>query len=80
MRLEFIQGVLEIGALCNFTQEQLDEIQGLLLEELAHIDNLMYDVYLQTGQRDVAFAVSEACMEKLRRWLSLITGIKVKYV
>jgi hypothetical protein len=80
MRLEFMQGILEVGLLCNFTKEQLEEIQCILLEELAYIDNLMYEVYEQTGDRGVAAAVWEASMEKLRRWMSLITGIKIKYI
>ena len=80
MRLEFMQGILEVALLCNFTKEQLEEIQSILLEELAYIDNLMYEVYEQTGERGVAAAVWEASMEQLRRWLSLITGIKIKYI
>lgn len=80
MRLEFMQGVLEIGLLCNFTKDQLEEIQEILLEELSYIDNLMYEVYEQTKEREIAFAVWNASMERLRRWLSLITGVKIKYI
>lgn len=80
MRLEFMQGILEVGLLCNFTKEQLEEIQSILLEELAYIDNLMYEVFEQTGEREIAFAVWNASMERLRRWLSLITGVKIKYI
>jgi len=80
MRLEFMQGILEVGLLCNFTKEKLEELQSILLEELAYIDNLMYEVYEQTGDRAVAAAVWEASMERLRRWMSLITGIKIKYI
>lgn len=80
MRLEFMQGILEVGLLCNFTKEKLEEIQDILLEELAYIDNLMYEVYEQTSDRTMAFAVWDASMERLRRWLSLITGIKIKYI
>lgn len=80
MRQEFMQGILEIGLLCNFTKEQLEEVQDILLEELPYIDNLMYEVYERTGDRDIAVAVWNASMEKLRRWLSLITGVKIKYI
>lgn len=80
MRLEFMQGILEVGLLCNFTKEKLEELQSILLEELAYIDNLMYEVYEKTGDRAVAAAVWEASMERLRRWMSLITGIKIKYI
>jgi hypothetical protein len=80
MRLEFLQGILEIGLLCNFDKKKLEEIQEIVLEELSYIDNLMYDVYEQTGESVIAFAVWNSSMEQLRRWLSLVTGIKIKYV
>lgn len=80
MRLEFLQGVLEIAMLCNYTKKQLEELQESLLEELVSIDNLMFRIYEKTGNRDLAFSAWEASMETLRRWLSLITGIKIKYV
>ncbi len=80
MRLGFMQGILEVGLLCNLNKKQLEEIQEMLLGELAYIDNIMYEIYEETGERDVAFAVWESSMEGLRRWLSLIMGIKIKYV
>ena len=80
MRLEFMQGILEIGWLCNFPKEKLEEIQGILWEELTYIDNLMYDVYEQTENVDIAFVVWNAYMETLRRWLTLMTGVKIKYI
>ncbi|MBD3260335.1 MAG: hypothetical protein GF334_01435 [Candidatus Altiarchaeales archaeon] len=80
MRAEFIQGIMEVARLCNWPEKQAEELRSLLLEELASIDNFMYEVYESTEQRDVAFAVYEAQMENLRRWLSLMLGIKIKYV
>ncbi len=80
MRAEFISGIMEIAQLCNWPKRQSEELQDLLLEELAYIDNLMYEVYETTEKQAVAFAVWEAHMEDLRRWLSLILGIKIRYV
>jgi hypothetical protein len=80
MRLDFLLGVLEIGVLCNFNKKKLEEIQEILLKELSYVDNLMYEVYEQTGRRDVAFCAWDARMEGIRRWLSLITEVKIKYV
>ena len=79
MRLEFIHGVLEVGFLCNFNKKRLEEIQEILLEELSFVDNHMYEVFEQTGDREIAVDVWEEGMEGIRRWLSLITGIKIKY-
>lgn len=80
MRAEFITGIVEVAQLCNWTQSQVEDLRRHLLEELAYIDNLMYDTYDRTSNREVAYVTWEAHMEDLRRWLSLIFGIKIKYV
>lgn len=80
MRAEFVSGIMEVSQLCNWPEHQVEELRILLLEELTYIDNLMYDVFEQTERYDLAYAVWEAHMEDLRRWLSLILGIKIKFV
>ena len=80
MRLEFMQGVLEIALVCNYSKSKLEGLQRILLEELSYVDNLMYDVYERTGDKALATSVWNASMENLRRWLSLAIGIKIRYV
>jgi hypothetical protein len=80
MRAEFISRVIELVILCNWPEQKIKELQELLLEELAFIDNLMYEVFEETGRHDIAYATWEAYMEDLRRWLSLMIGIKIKFV
>lgn len=79
-RAEFMEGIMQVAELCNWPEEQSEDLQSLLLEELTYIDNLMYDVYEATDDPRAAFLVWEAHMEDLRRWLSLILGIKIKFV
>lgn len=79
-RADFLEGILEVAKLCNWSDKEMEDLQDQLLEELAYIDNLMYDVYEETENRHLAMAVWEASMENLRRWLSLILGVKIKYV
>lgn len=79
-RAEFVEGIMQVAELCNWPEEQAEDLRGLLLEELTYIDNLMYDVYEATEDQRTAFLVWEAHMEDLRRWLSLILGIKLKFV
>ena len=80
MRAEFVEGIIEIANLCNWPKKKIDDLQILLLEELAYIDNLMYDVYETTENQKTALLVWEGHMEDLRRWLSLILGVKIKFV
>lgn len=80
MRVEFLQGILDVAQLCNWTDKELEDLQELLLQELIAIDNLMYDVYEETRDRDLASAVWDSALENLRRWLSLILGIRIKYI
>ena len=80
MRSEFAEGILGVAELCNWTDEDLDDFQTYLLEELAYIDNLMYDVYEETRNRRMAVSVWDEAMENLRQWLSLIFGVRIRYV
>jgi len=79
-RVDFLEGVGEVAKDCNWTDEEVQGLLDYLIEELIDIDNLLYDVYEQTENKDTAFLVWENHMEDLRHWLSLILGIKIKYV
>ncbi len=79
-RVEFLEGIADVAKDCNWTDEETQELLDHLIEELVDIDNLLYDVYEQTLNKEVAFLVWENRMEDLRHWLSLILGIKIKYV
>lgn len=80
MRAEFLSSILNVVGLCNWELSKIEDLQKFLLEELCYIDNLMYEIYERTENQELAFSVWEAHMEDLRRWLSLILGIKIKYV
>jgi len=79
-RVDFLDGIAEVAKDCNWTDEETQGLLEHLTEELIDIDNLLYDVYEQTLNTEVAFLVWESRMENLRHWLSLILGIKIKYV
>ena len=80
MRAEFIEGVVNIAQLSYWDDQRIEEFRNMILDELASIDNMMYDIYEETGDREAAVYSWEEEMEKLRRWLSLIFGVKVKYI
>lgn len=79
-RLEFLEGIEEIARLCNWPDKEVQGLKEHLWDELISIDNKLYDVYETTQDGLLAKMVWEGEMENLRRWLSLIMGIKINYV
>ncbi len=79
-RLEFLEGVKETARLCNWSDEKIEDLGLLLLKEVIRIDNLMFDTYEATKNRDLSVEMWEQNMEDLRHWLTLILGIKVKFI
>ncbi len=79
-RVDFLDGIAEVAKDCNWPDEEIQRLLDYLIKELIDIDNLLYDVYEQTESGETAFMVWEGRMEDLRHWLSLILGIKIKYV
>ncbi len=79
-RLEFLEGITEIAINCNWAPEQVQELHDYLLDEVIKIDNLLFDISEQTDDPQFAHLVWEGHMEDLRHWLSLILGVKIRYV
>ena len=79
-RVDFLEGIAEVAKDCNWPDEEVEGLLEHLTAELIDIDNLLYDVYEQTLNKDIALLSWENRMENLRHWLSMILGIKIKYV
>lgn len=79
-RRDFLEGIIEVARLSNWSERAIEGLRDYLWEELVDIDNAMFDVYEKTGNKLPAYLTWEARMEDLRRWLSLIFGIKIQYV
>ncbi len=79
-RLDFLEGVKETANLCNWEEERVEELTDLLVRELIRIDNLMFDTFEATGNKKFAVEVWNTNMEELRHWLTLILGIKVRFI
>ena len=79
-RVDFLEGMAGIAKECNWPDGQVQGLMEYLHDELIDIDNLLYDVYEETGDHRVAFLVWENQMEDLRRWLGLILGIRIRYI
>ena len=78
-RLEFLEYVKEVAILCNWSPSQVEELYEHLLHETIRIDNIMFDVYDETDNFELASSVWEMHAGELLRWLQLILGVKIKF-
>src|SRR5574338_602000 len=79
-RREFLDGIKEVASLCNWAVDDVEVISDLVWNELVDIDNHMFSVYEETGDRWAAFVAWETKTEELRRWLSLMLGVRIRYI
>lgn len=79
-RANFLQGIAEAARLCNWPSNKTEELVDHVGQELIRIDNFLMDQYEATDDFPQAYRKWSAEMESLRHWLSLILGIKIKYV
>ena len=79
-RLEFLESISDVATTCNWSPDKIQELHDYLLDEVIKIDNLMFDTYEETDDPELAYLTWEGHMEDLRHWLSLVLGIKIKFV
>ena len=79
-RLEFLESVLETAVLCNWVLKDREDLAEYVLSELVIIDNVMFDTFEETGDRELSYLKWEGHMEELRHWLTLILEVKIKYI
>lgn len=79
-RVDFLSGIADVAKDCNWGDDETQELLDYLTNQLVEIDNLLYDTYEETSDKRVAFVLWENRMEELRHWLSMVLGIKIKYI
>lgn len=79
-RREFMEGIKEVAYACNWSSQEIEQLNFCVWEDLVEMDNVMLDTYNQTDDLTLAKKRWENKMENLRRWLSMMFGIKIKYV
>ena len=79
-RLEFLESIKELSTLCNWSKKDVEELHSYVLEEIIKIDNLLLNCFETKESARQALLVWETNMEELRHWLSLILGVKIKYI
>ena len=79
-RLEFLENMKGAAIQCGWLPQDVQEFYEYLLSEVIRIDNLMFDVHEETDDPQLAYLIWEGHMEDLRRWSTLILGIKIEFV
>jgi len=86
-RVMFLASIVEVAQLCNWSLKDIHELKNHVHDQLIAIDNLRYDIIFwgEEGDEDPyceerATYMWHAMMEQLRKDLSLILGVKIKYI
>ena len=86
-RVLFLAGIVEVAVLCNWGLADIYKLRCHAHDRLIEIDNLRYDlidaseeIEDDTSGEERANYVWHALMEQLRKDLSLILGVKIKYI
>ncbi len=79
-RIDFVEGVVATAVMCNWKNEDIDELRYYVNDRLVYIDRVLHTIYTKTKDKELAQRAWEGHMEDLRHWLSLVLGIKIRYV
>jgi len=79
-RAEFLENMRGVAIQCGWLPQDVQELYEYLLAEVIKIDNLMFDVHEETDDPRLAYLIWEGHMEDLRRWLTLVLGVKIEFV
>jgi hypothetical protein len=88
-RVMFLASIVEVAQLCNWSLKDIHGLKNHVHDQLIAIDNLRYDlIFWGEEEEEEADQYSEekanfmwhAMMEQLRKDLSLILGVKIKYI
>ena len=85
-RVTFLASIVEVAQLCNWSSKDIQRLKNHVHEQLVAIDNTRYDL-IEAGEEvndeyneERANFMWHALMEQLRKDLSLILGVKIKYI
>jgi len=86
-RVMFLASIVDVAQLCNWSIKDIQVLKNHVHDYLIDIDNIRYDLIEQGEEaEDDVYSEEKAnyvwhhLMEQLRRDLSLILGVKIKYV
>ena len=85
-RVTFLASIIEVAQLCNWRLKDIQRLKNHVHDQLIAIDNTRYTL-IEAGEvegdeysEERANFMWHALMEQLRKDLSLILGVKIKYI
>ena len=85
-RVMFLASIIEVAQLCNWTSKDIQTLKNHVHDQLIAIDNTRYGLIEAGEEEDDEYSEERAnflwhaLMEQLRKDLSMILGVKIKYV
>jgi len=79
-REAFLQDTLEIARLCHWNEKQLKGLKSYIWQKLVEVDNKIIDVLEQSNDEIEALNIWTEGMEEIRYSVSLMLGIKIRYL
>ena len=85
-RITFLASIIQVAQLCNWTSKDIQTLKNHVNDQLIAIDNTRYDMIESSETENDEYSEERAnflwhaLMEQLRKDLSLILGVKIKYV
>ena len=85
-RVIFLASIVEVAHLCNWSITDIQRLKNHVHERLIDIDNIRYDLLEQGEDSEDEYSEERAnylwhvLMEQLRKDLSLVLGVKIKYI
>jgi len=85
-RAVFLKSIEDVAGLCNWNKKDIRTLKQNIHERLIGIDNIRFDLIEwgieenETHGEERANYVWQSLMEQLRKDLSLILGVKVRYI
>ena len=85
-RITFLASIVQVANQCNWASKDIQMLKNYINDQLIAIDNTRYDMIESSEteggdySEEKANFLWHALMEQLRKDLSLILGVKIKYV
>ena len=79
-RKQILEGIAQLGRLCNWREEDIKDLLAQVWEGLVDIDNSAFQYVQSTGNEVEARDLWAKGMADLQYWLSLVLGVDIDFV
>ena len=79
-RQQILGGVEQLARLCNWKEQEIQELLEKIWESLVEIDNRAIAIAQTTGDESVARDAWFSGMSGIQYWLSLVLGVDINFM